>query len=49
MNRFRIKKDYYGGALMIVIGLSAAFGSLDFKLGTLSRMGSGFFPARSAC
>jgi hypothetical protein len=44
MNRFHIKKDYYGGALMILIGLSAAFGSLDYKLGTLSRMGPGFFP-----
>ena len=44
MNKFHIKKDYYGGALMILIGLSAVFDSIQYKLGTLSHMGPGFFP-----
>ena len=36
--------DYYGGALMIVLGLGASFQSLSYDRGTLSRMGPGFFP-----
>jgi hypothetical protein len=44
MKRFHIKKDYYGGALMIFIGLSAVYASVQYNLGTLSRMGPGFFP-----
>lgn len=37
-------KDYYGGALMLAIGLGAMHGGFDYKIGTLSRMGPGFFP-----
>ena len=37
-------KDYYGGALMILIGLWAAIQGSTYTLGTLSRMGPGFFP-----
>lgn len=37
-------KDYYGGALMLVIGLLAIYQGLTYKIGTLSRMGPGFFP-----
>lgn len=37
-------KDYYGGALMIFIGLWAAIQGSTYQLGTLSRMGPGFFP-----
>jgi putative Ca2+/H+ antiporter (TMEM165/GDT1 family) len=44
MNRFHMKKDYYGGALMIFIGLTAAIAATNYNLGTLSRMGPGFFP-----
>jgi hypothetical protein len=40
----RIKRDQYGGALMFIIGLAAALQSIHYKLGTLSRMGPGFFP-----
>ena len=40
----RIKRDQYGGALMFIIGLAAALQSIQYKLGTLSRMGPGFFP-----
>jgi len=45
MNRLlRLKKDYYGGALMILVGLAAAVASTNYHLGELSRMGPGFFP-----
>lgn len=37
-------KDYYGGALMIFIGLWAAIQGRTYAIGTLSRMGPGFFP-----
>lgn len=37
-------KDYYGGALMLVIGLWAVYQGLSYKMGTLSQMGPGFFP-----
>lgn len=39
------KKDYYGGALMVLIGASAVYAGTDYHLGTLSHMGPGFFPA----
>ena len=38
------KKDYYGGALMVVIGVAAAYAATGYHLGTLARMGPGFFP-----
>lgn len=41
---FSYNKDYYGGALMILIGLSAAYAGRQYPLGTLGRMGPGFFP-----
>ncbi|HZZ93802.1 MAG TPA: tripartite tricarboxylate transporter TctB family protein [Usitatibacter sp.] len=45
MNRFpRINKDYYAGALMLFIGLAAAIQGGRYQIGTLSRMGPGFFP-----
>ena len=40
----RFKKDYYGGALMVVIGVAAAYAASGYQLGTLARMGPGFFP-----
>ncbi|WHZ11217.1 MAG: Tripartite tricarboxylate transporter TctB family [Burkholderiaceae bacterium] len=40
----RFKKDYYGGALMVVIGVAAAYAATSYHLGTLARMGPGFFP-----
>jgi len=39
------RKDYYGGALMVLIGLAAIYGGTDYHIGTLSHMGPGFFPA----
>lgn len=38
------RKDYYGGALMILIGLGAVIQGREYPIGTLSRMGPGFFP-----
>ena len=40
----QFNKDYYGGGLMVVIGLAAVIASVQYKLGTLQRMGPGFFP-----
>lgn len=39
------RKDYYGGALMVLIGLGAIYGGTGYHIGTLSHMGPGFFPA----
>ena len=41
-------KDYYGGALMMLIGLAAVIQGRQYPVGTLSRMGPGFFPSRWA-
>lgn len=41
---YRFKKDYYGGALMVLVGLAAVAAGLQYHTGTLSRMGPGFFP-----
>ncbi len=37
-------RDYHGGALMIAIGLGAIIQGRQYPIGTLSRMGPGFFP-----
>lgn len=37
-------RDYLGGILMIAVGLAAAIGGSSYRMGTLSRMGPGFFP-----
>lgn len=37
-------RDYYGGALMVLIGLAAVYAGLGYHLGTLARLGPGFFP-----
>ncbi len=40
----RFRKDYYAGALMILIGLYAADKGASYQIGTLSRMGPGLLP-----
>ncbi|SAL49937.1 Tripartite tricarboxylate transporter TctB family protein [Caballeronia sordidicola] len=40
----RYGKDLYGGVLTSVLGAGAAFAGSQYKIGTLSRMGPGFFP-----
>jgi len=37
-------KDYYGGALLVLIGVSAAYAARGYNLGTLAHMGPGYFP-----
>ena len=41
---FRIKRDYYAGALMILIGLIAAQDARNYSIGSLHHMGPGYFP-----
>ncbi len=41
---FSYNKDYYAGALMILIGLAAVYAGTRYQFGTLARMGPGFFP-----
>jgi hypothetical protein len=40
----KASKDYYGGSLMIFIGLGAAIQGVTYKVGALTEMGPGFFP-----
>lgn len=40
----RLRKDHYGGALMFAIGVGAALQGGTYKMGTLGRMGPGYFP-----
>ncbi|MGE8495677.1 tripartite tricarboxylate transporter TctB family protein [Comamonas sp.] len=37
-------KDYYGGALMILLGGSAAYAAQSYNIGSLAHMGPGYFP-----
>ena len=39
-----IRKDFFGGGLLILIGSGAALGGRSYKVGTLMRMGPGFMP-----
>lgn len=41
----KINKDYYAGALMVFLGLGAILEGISYKVGSLSHMGPGFFPA----
>ena len=41
---FRIKRDYYAGALMVLIGAVAVNEGRNYQLGTLQKMGPGYFP-----
>ena len=40
----KIKRDYYAGALMVLIGPIAAKERATTSLGTLQKMGPGYFP-----
>jgi hypothetical protein len=39
-----MKRDYYAGALMLLLGVGAAVTGTGYKFGTLARMGPGFMP-----
>ncbi|WP_343669645.1 tripartite tricarboxylate transporter TctB family protein [Paraburkholderia heleia] len=38
------RRDYYGGALMCLIGAGAVAQGLNYSFGSLTHMGPGFFP-----
>ena len=38
------RKDVLGGGLMLLLGLGAAFQASHYELGSLRRMGPGYFP-----
>lgn len=38
------RREWYSALLMIFIGLGTTWGSLDYNVGTLARMGPGYFP-----
>ena len=42
--KFKMKRDYYAGGLMMLLGLGAAVEGSNYHVGTLVRMGPGFFP-----
>jgi hypothetical protein len=37
-------RDYYGGGLMLLFGLGAVWEGMSYRIGSLGRMGPGFFP-----
>jgi hypothetical protein len=41
---FKIKRDYYAGALMVLVGAVAVNEARNYQLGTLQKMGPGYFP-----
>jgi uncharacterized protein involved in cysteine biosynthesis len=43
-SRFELKRDYYAGALMLLLGVGSAVQGSSYRLGTLARMGPGFMP-----
>jgi hypothetical protein len=44
LEKFALKRDYYAGGLMLVIGVGAAVIGTGYKFGSLARMGPGFMP-----
>ncbi|WP_322102288.1 tripartite tricarboxylate transporter TctB family protein [Paraburkholderia sp. J41] len=42
-------RDYYGGALMLLIGLGAVVQGMQYGVGTVTHMQSGFFPVALGC
>jgi hypothetical protein len=42
--RFKMKRDYCAGGLMLLLGVGAAVTGTNYKFGTLARMGPGFLP-----
>jgi putative Ca2+/H+ antiporter (TMEM165/GDT1 family) len=41
---FSHRRDYYAGALMVLIGGGAAYVGSHYQMGSLTRMGPGYFP-----
>jgi hypothetical protein len=41
---FSHRRDYYAGALMVLVGGGAAYVASHYRMGTLTSMGPGYFP-----
>ncbi|MGI4802311.1 MAG: tripartite tricarboxylate transporter TctB family protein, partial [Janthinobacterium lividum] len=44
MSRFGRNRDHYAGLLMALIGAGAIYKGVEYGVGGLTNMGSGFFP-----
>jgi hypothetical protein len=42
--RFKLRRDYYAGGLIILFGMVAALNGPSYRTGTLMHMGPGFMP-----
>jgi hypothetical protein len=42
--QFKLKRDYYAGGLLVLIGIGSTLQGTGYKFGTLARMGPGFMP-----
>jgi Tripartite tricarboxylate transporter TctB family len=42
--KFKLKRDYYAGGLMLLLGVGAAVIGSGYKFGSLAKMGPGFMP-----
>ncbi len=41
---FSHRRDYYAGALMVIVGGGAAYVGSHYRMGSLTQMGPGYFP-----
>jgi hypothetical protein len=41
---FKLKRDYYAGGLMLLLGVGAAVTGSGYRMGSLAKMGPGFLP-----
>jgi putative Ca2+/H+ antiporter (TMEM165/GDT1 family) len=41
---FSHRRDYYAGALMVIVGGGAAYIGSHYRMGSLTQMGPGYFP-----
>jgi hypothetical protein len=40
----RKQREYYAGGLMLLLGLGSSYVAMSYDVGTLTNMGTGFFP-----
>jgi hypothetical protein len=44
VHNFLLKRDFYAGGLMILLGIGTVLQAQSYKMGTLTHMGPGYFP-----
>jgi Tripartite tricarboxylate transporter TctB family len=44
IGRFKLKRDYYAGGLILLLGVGATVTGSGYKFGSLAKMGPGFLP-----